>query len=91
MPPRELNIIAAGYNAGNCDSTRASTRSKSIILRVAAHGSDPAAGEDAILEIGLFLQSLKQCQAQLPIDDLLCHASRHHDLIRGGEEPSSYP
>jgi acetylornithine deacetylase/succinyl-diaminopimelate desuccinylase family protein len=61
------------------------------VLGVAAHGSDPAAGEDAILHAGWFLRALGQYQAQLPVDDLLGQASMHCGLIRGGEEPSSYP
>ncbi|KAJ5779342.1 hypothetical protein N7457_007062 [Penicillium paradoxum] len=61
------------------------------ILGVAAHGSDPAAGEDAILYAGSFLQALEKYQSQLPVDDLLGQGSLHCGLIRGGEEPSSYP
>jgi acetylornithine deacetylase/succinyl-diaminopimelate desuccinylase family protein len=61
------------------------------ILGVAAHGSDPSAGVDAILHAGWFLRALDQYQAKLPTDDLLGRASMHCGLIRGGEEPSSYP
>ncbi|KAJ5665859.1 uncharacterized protein N7477_008307 [Penicillium maclennaniae] len=61
------------------------------ILGVAAHGSDPSVGEDAILNAGWFLRALEHYQAQLPVDDLLGQASVHCGLIRGGEEPSSYP
>jgi acetylornithine deacetylase/succinyl-diaminopimelate desuccinylase family protein/diaminopropionate ammonia-lyase family len=61
------------------------------ILGVAAHGSDPTAGEDAILHAGWFLRALEQYQSQLPVDDVLGQASMHCGLIRGGEEPSSYP
>jgi diaminopropionate ammonia-lyase family len=61
------------------------------ILGVAAHGSDPSAGLDAILHAGWFLRALDQYQAKLPVDDLLGQASMHCGLIRGGEEPSSYP
>lgn len=61
------------------------------ILGVAAHGSDPTAGEDAILHAGGYLRALEQYQAQLPVDDLLGQASMHCGLIRGGQEPSSYP
>lgn len=61
------------------------------ILGVAAHGSNPVAGEDAILHAGWFLRALEQYQTQLPVDDLLGQASLHCGLIRGGEEPSSYP
>ncbi|KAJ5354320.1 Peptidase M20 [Penicillium brevicompactum] len=61
------------------------------ILGVAAHGSDPSSGEDAILHAGAFLQALEQYQSQLPVDDLLGQGSLHCGIIRGGEEPSSYP
>lgn len=61
------------------------------ILGVAAHGSDPALGEDAILQAWRFLQALEEYQAKLPIDDLLGQGSLHCGLIKGGQEPSSYP
>lgn len=61
------------------------------ILGVAAHGSNPAAGQDAILQAWRFLQALEQYQAELPVDDLLGQGSMHCGLIRGGQEPSSYP
>lgn len=61
------------------------------ILGVAAHGSDPVSGEDAILQSWRFLQALEQYQAKLPVDDLLGQGSMHCGLIKGGQEPSSYP
>lgn len=61
------------------------------ILGVAAHGSDPVAGQDSIIHAGWFLQALEEYQLHLPEDDLLGKASLHCGLIRGGEEPSSYP
>ena len=61
------------------------------ILGVAAHGSDPSSGQDAIFHAGWFLRALEQHQKTLPVDDLLGQASLHCGLIRGGEEPSSYP
>lgn len=61
------------------------------ILGVAAHGSKPAEGVDAILHAGWFLRSLEQYQQQLPVDDTLGQATLHCGLIQGGEEPSSYP
>jgi acetylornithine deacetylase/succinyl-diaminopimelate desuccinylase-like protein len=61
------------------------------ILGVAAHGSDPQVGQDAILHAGWFLQSLEQYQKRLPTDDTLGQASLHCGLIKGGQEPSSYP
>lgn len=61
------------------------------ILGVAAHGSDPSSGVDAILSAGSFLQALDQYQSRLPVDDTLGQGSLHCGLIRGGEEPTSYP
>ncbi|KAL1855009.1 hypothetical protein Plec18170_004421 [Paecilomyces lecythidis] len=61
------------------------------ILGVAAHGSDPIKGVDAIMQAGWFLRALEEYQRQLPVDDVLGQATLHCGLIRGGEEPSSYP
>ncbi|PYH81099.1 hypothetical protein BO82DRAFT_284811 [Aspergillus uvarum CBS 121591] len=57
----------------------------------AAHGSNPAAGVDAIMNMGLLLQALKQYQQQLPVDEVLGQASLHCGVINGGDEVSSYP
>ncbi|KAG7286518.1 hypothetical protein NEMBOFW57_008829 [Staphylotrichum longicolle] len=61
------------------------------VLGRAAHGSQPAEGVDAILNMGLLLQALREHQAQLPVDPVLGPASLHCGLIQGGEEVSSYP
>jgi diaminopropionate ammonia-lyase family len=61
------------------------------VLGRAAHGSQLAEGVDAILNMGLVLQALREYQAQLPVDPVLGPASLHCGLIRGGEEVSSYP
>ncbi|KAK9778852.1 putative Diaminopropionate ammonia-lyase [Seiridium cardinale] len=61
------------------------------ILRVAAHGSRPDIGVDAILNAGLFLNSFRDYATQLPGDSFLGQASAHCGLIEGGEELSSYP
>ena len=61
------------------------------ILGVAAHGSNPAEGEDAILTSWPLLQALEEYQQRLPVDKTLGQASLHCGLIRGGQEPSSYP
>ncbi|KAL5362875.1 hypothetical protein BJX96DRAFT_167011 [Aspergillus floccosus] len=61
------------------------------ILGVAAHGSDPTQGRDAILSAGRFLRALEEYQTHLPVDEMLGQASLHCGLIQGGEEPSSYP
>lgn len=61
------------------------------ILGVAGHGSNPATGVDSILLAGKFLNALEGYQKRLPVDDFLGPASLHCGLIKGGEEPSSYP
>ncbi|GLA19217.1 hypothetical protein AnigIFM62618_006886 [Aspergillus niger] len=61
------------------------------ILGRAAHGSQPADGVDAILNMGHLLQALRQYQAQLPVDPVLGPGSLHCGVIQGGEEVSSYP
>ncbi|KAF3481192.1 acetylornithine deacetylase [Arthroderma uncinatum] len=61
------------------------------ILGVAAHGSRPNDGVDAILLSGYFLTALKEYEATLPEDSDLGKASLHASLIKGGIEPNSYP
>ena len=61
------------------------------VLGRAAHGSQPAEGVDAILNMGLLLHALRDYQGQLPVDPVLGPASLHCGLIQGGEEVSSYP
>ncbi|PWY90373.1 hypothetical protein BO94DRAFT_462894 [Aspergillus sclerotioniger CBS 115572] len=61
------------------------------ILGRAAHGSQPADGIDAIMNMGLFLQALRETQAQLPVDAVLGQGSLHCGIVHGGEEASSYP
>lgn len=61
---------------------------------VAAHGSDPSAGVDAIAHMGRVLNGLERLNAALraaPPDPLLGHGSLHAALIEGGQEFSSYP
>ncbi|PWY63071.1 acetylornithine deacetylase [Aspergillus eucalypticola CBS 122712] len=61
------------------------------ILGRAAHGSQPADGVDAILNMGHLLQAVREYQTQLPIDPVLGPGSLHCGVIQGGEEVSSYP
>jgi acetylornithine deacetylase len=61
---------------------------------VAAHGSRPADGRDAILRMGRVLGALEQLDRDLQAGDrhpLLGAASLHASTIRGGHEWSSYP
>ncbi len=61
---------------------------------VAAHGSRPDLGVDAIAHMGRVLGRLESLQAELSQrapDPLLGHASLHASLIAGGQELSSYP
>ncbi len=61
---------------------------------VAAHGSRPHLGIDAIAKMGGVLQELERLGQELgrhPAHPLLGHASIHASLINGGQELSSYP
>lgn len=61
------------------------------ILGVAAHGSLPEEGVDAILLAGYLQTALLDYAKTLPSDSRLGKASLYGGLISGGEEPSSYP
>ncbi|HEX6290910.1 MAG TPA: ArgE/DapE family deacylase [Herpetosiphonaceae bacterium] len=61
---------------------------------VAAHGSRPDLGVDAIAKMGHVLVVLEQLDRELraaPTHPLLRSGSLHASLIRGGQEASSYP
>lgn len=61
---------------------------------VAAHGSRPHLGVDAIAKMGHFLVELERLNVELsahPAHPLLGHASIHASIITGGQELSSYP
>jgi acetylornithine deacetylase len=61
---------------------------------VAAHGSLPAQGVDAIAKIGPVLVEIERLDRRLragPGHPLLGTGSLHASLIAGGQEPSSYP
>jgi len=63
-------------------------------LGIAAHGSRPEEGRDAIAMMGRVLAGTERLQAQLeamPAHPLLGHGSVHASLISGGQELSSYP
>jgi acetylornithine deacetylase len=61
---------------------------------IAAHGSRPRDGRDAILRMGRVLQALEALDRELqgrPPHHLMGTASLHASLIDGGRELSSYP
>jgi acetylornithine deacetylase len=58
---------------------------------VAAHGSRPDDGVDAIAMMGRVLGELESLDAHMPIHELLGRASIHASLISGGRELSTYP
>ncbi len=61
---------------------------------IAAHGSRPDLGVDAITHMGRFLGELERLSEQLAgrtAHPLLGHGSLHASLIQGGQELSSYP
>ncbi|GAA0420414.1 acetylornithine deacetylase [Acrocarpospora corrugata] len=60
----------------------------------AAHGSRPELGVDAIAKAGHFLVALEELGRELargPAHPLLGTGTVHASVIRGGEEPSTYP
>jgi len=61
------------------------------VLGVAAHGSLPEEGVDAILLAGHLQTALLEYARTIPSDPRLGQASLHGGRIIGGEEPSSYP
>ncbi|WP_161883434.1 M20/M25/M40 family metallo-hydrolase [Deinococcus alpinitundrae] len=61
---------------------------------IAAHGSRPDLGQDAVAQMGWVLGQLEGLQRSLearPAHPLLGHASVHASRIEGGQELSSYP
>ncbi|MBN1535822.1 MAG: ArgE/DapE family deacylase [Anaerolineales bacterium] len=61
---------------------------------IAAHGSRPDLGVDAIMKMGHVLIGLEALQKTLknrPPHPLLGHASLHASVIKGGRELSTYP
>ena len=61
---------------------------------IAAHGSRPRDGRDAILRMGRVLSGLEQLEKQLAAREphpLVEHPSLHASLIQGGRELSTYP
>jgi acetylornithine deacetylase len=58
---------------------------------VAAHGSRPDDGVDAIAMMGRVLNRLESLDRELPKHPLLGRASLHASLISGGRELSTYP
>jgi acetylornithine deacetylase len=66
-----------------------------VITRgIAAHGSRPKEGRDAILRMGRFLSAMEQLENELHSREphpLLEHASLHASIIQGGRELSTYP
>jgi acetylornithine deacetylase len=65
-----------------------------VIHGVAAHGSQPALGVDAIVHAGYFLVEVDRLGQRLlagPAHPVLETGSIHASIISGGEELSSYP
>jgi len=58
---------------------------------VAAHGSRPDDGVDAIAMMGRVLAELEDLDRRMPVHELLGRASIHASLISGGRELSTYP
>ncbi|KAF9691371.1 hypothetical protein EKO04_010856 [Ascochyta lentis] len=61
------------------------------VVGIAAHGSLPDEGVDAILLAGYLQTALLEYAKTMPSEPRLGQASLHGGRIVGGEEPSSYP
>lgn len=95
-------VIAAGWRADAAIVTEPTQQELGVahkgfvwveidVLGVAAHGSLPDQGVDAILLSGSLQTALLQYGKTLPSGPHVGQASLHAGLIKGGEEPSSYP
>jgi acetylornithine deacetylase len=65
-----------------------------VVHGIAAHGSRPDLGVDAIAKMGRVLTELERLDHRLrlnPTHPLLASGSLHASLIKGGQELSSYP
>ncbi|KAF8327466.1 uncharacterized protein EI90DRAFT_2975104 [Cantharellus anzutake] len=62
-----------------------------VIHGVAAHGSRPDLGVDAIAKAGYFLVEIDKYAQRLSQGPRKQKGSVHASLVKGGEEPSSYP
>ncbi|KAH6629708.1 diaminopropionate ammonia-lyase [Boeremia exigua] len=95
-------VLAAGWKADAALVTEPTSQSivtshkgfvwfEIDVLGVAAHGSLPEEGVDAILLAGYLQTALLDYAKTMPSDPRLGQASLHGGRVVGGEEPSSYP
>ena len=99
-------LLEAGWTADGAIITEPTSQDVSLahkgfiwlevdVLGKAGHGSNPSTGIDAIVKAGYFLVELEKYGSRLLSGDTVHPAlgtgTVHASLIKGGEEPSSYP
>ena len=92
--PFDFALVTEPTNLKVCSAHKGFAWLEVLTEGVAAHGSRPQEGVDAILAIGKVLQELELLDQRLrsgPAHPLLGTGSLHASLIQGGREWSSYP
>ena len=92
--PADAVIIAEPTELAICIAHRGFVWVEIETVGVAAHGSRPHLGVDAIAKMGAVLVRLEALDHRLradPTHDLLGSGSLHASIIQGGEEISMYP
>ena len=92
--PADAVIIAEPTELAICIAHRGFVWVEIETVGVAAHGSRPHLGVDAIAKMGAVLVRLEALDQSLradPTHDLLDSGSLHASIIQGGEEISMYP
>jgi acetylornithine deacetylase len=92
--PFDFALVTEPTNLKVCSAHKGFAWLEVSTQGVAAHGSRPQEGVDAIRAMGKVLQELEKMDEQLqagPAHALLGRGSLHASLIAGGREWSSYP
>ena len=92
--PFDFALVTEPTNLKVCSAHKGFAWLEVLTEGVAAHGSRPQEGVDAILAMGKVLQELALLDQRLqsgPAHALLGTGSLHASLIQGGREWSSYP
>lgn len=87
-------VIAEPTHLGIATGHRGFTWIEVMTQGIAAHGSRPHEGRDAILKMGRILERLESLDRKLqsrPAHAVMGTASLHASLIEGGRELSTYP
>ncbi len=90
----DAGIVCEPTDLGLCLAHRGFAWEKVTVHGVAAHGSLPQVGVDAIVKAGKFLGEVERLGSEVLVQKehpLLDPPSIHASLIRGGKELSTYP